>query len=290
MKIRDIIGREQETLSMEVFPPKKDTDFEMVKEAALQIASLKPGFMSVTYGAGGSTKGNTIKLASEIQKQYQVPAMAHLTCVCATKESINTALTEMKQAGIENILALRGDIPKDYDGEVFTEFQHASQLVELIKKTGDFCVGGACYPEVHPDSKNKFDDINGLKEKVKAGCEFLTTQMFFDNHILYNFLYKALSRGIDVPVVAGIMPVTNKAQIKRIVSLSGNMVPPRFLAIVDRFGDNPAAMRQAGIAYATDQIIDLIANGVNHVHIYTMNKPDVAGEILDNLSEIYVRA
>ena len=275
---------------MEVFPPKKDTDFEMVKEAALHIASLKPSFMSVTYGAGGSTKGNTIKLASEIQKQYQVPAMAHLTCVCATKESINTALTEMKQAGIENILALRGDIPKDYDGEVFTEFQHASQLVELIKKTGDFCVGGACYPEVHPDSKNKFDDINGLKEKVKAGCEFLTTQMFFDNHILYNFLYKALSRGIDVPVVAGIMPVTNKAQIKRIVSLSGNMVPPRFLAIVDRFGDNPAAMRQAGIAYATDQIIDLIANGVNHVHIYTMNKPDVAGEILDNLSEIYVRA
>ena len=185
MKIRDIIDREQETLSMEVFPPKKDTDFEMVKEAALHIASLKPSFMSVTYGAGGSTKGNTIKLASEIQKQYQVPAMAHLTCVCATKESINTALTEMKQAGIENILALRGDIPKDYDGEVFTEFQHASQLVELIKKTGDFCVGGACYPEVHPDSKNKFDDINGLKKKVKAGCEFLTTQMFFDNNILY---------------------------------------------------------------------------------------------------------
>ena len=173
---------------MEVFPPKKDTDFEMVKEAALHIASLKPSFMSVTYGAGGSTKGNTIKLASEIQKQYQVPAMAHLTCVCATKESINTALTEMKQAGIENILALRGDIPKDYDGEVFTEFQHASQLVELIKKTGDFCVGGACYPEVHPDSKNKFDDINGIKEKVKAGSEFLTTQMFFDNDIHYNFL------------------------------------------------------------------------------------------------------
>ena len=150
--------------------------------------------------------------------------------------------------------------------------------------------GGACYPEGHPEADTIFEDLDHLKEKVDAGCEFLTTQMFFDNHILYNFLYKALSRGIDVPVVAGIMPVTNKAQIKRIVSLSGNMVPPRFLAIVDRFGDNPAAMRQAGIAYATDQIIDLIANGVNHVHIYTMNKPDVAGEILDNLSEIYVRA
>ena len=190
MRIRDIIDKEQVTLSTEVFPPKKDSDFKMVEEAALDIAALKPSFMSVTYGAGGSTKGNTIKLASEIQKQYQVTAMAHLTCVCATKESINTALTEMKQAGIENILALRGDIPKDYDGEVFTEFEHASQLVELIKKTGDFCVGGACYPEVHPDSKNKFDDINGLKEKVKAGCEFLTTQMFFDNNIFFNFMYR----------------------------------------------------------------------------------------------------
>ena len=274
---------------MEVFPPKKDTDFEMVKEAALHIASLKPSFMSVTYGAGGSTKGNTIKLASEIQKQYQVPAMAHLTCVCATKESINTALTEMKQAGIENILALRGDIPKDYDGEVFTEFQHASQLVELIKKTGDFCVGGACYPEVHPDSKNKFDDINGLKEKVKAGCEFLTTQMFFDNNIYYRFMYKALQKGINVPVVPGIMPVTNAAQVKRTISLTGNLVPAKFLSIVDRFGDDPEAMKQAGIAYATEQIIDLIANGVNHIHIYSMNKPDVAGAIMDNLSSIYVR-
>ena len=271
---------------MEVFPPKKDTDFEMVKEAALHIASLKPSFMSVTYGAGGSTKGNTIKLASEIQKQYQVPAMAHLTCVCATKESINTALTEMKQAGIENILALRGDIPKDYDGEVFTEFQHASQLVELIKKTGDFCVGGACYPEVHPDSKNKFDDINGLKEKVKAGCEFLTTQMFFDNDIHYNFLYRIREAGITVPVLPGIMPITSAAQMKRSQELSGTVFPRRFLAILDRFGSSPEAMKQAGIAYATDQIIDLLANGVNNIHIYSMNKPEIAVAIMNNLSEI----
>ena len=191
---------------------------------------------------------------------------------------------------ISNILALRGDIPQNADFPLPNQYRHASELIADIKAQGDFCIGGACYPEGHPEADTIFEDLDHLKEKVDAGCEFLTTQMFFDNHILYNFLYKALSRGIDVPVVAGIMPVTNKAQIKRIVSLSGNMVPPRFLAIVDRFGDNPAAMRQAGIAYATDQIIDLIANGVNHVHIYTMNKPDVAGEILDNLSEIYVRA
>ena len=290
MKVNEILSNGKITLSFEVFPPKTDAQFESVRQATIDVAALKPSYMSVTYGAGGSTKGHTIRLAGDIQKKFNVPTIAHLTCVCATKESIEQALSQMKEAGIENILALRGDVPKDFNGNAFTDFSHASDLVKLIKENGDFCVGGACYPEVHPDSASKQADIEGLKKKVEAGCEYLTTQMFFDNHILYNFLYKALSRGIDVPVVAGIMPVTNKAQIKRIVSLSGNMVPPRFLAIVDRFGDNPAAMRQAGIAYATDQIIDLIANGVNHVHIYTMNKPDVAGEILDNLSEIYVRA
>ena len=289
MKIRDILAQDTATISFEVFPPKKSTDFGNVEAAALGIAALQPAYMSVTYGAGGSTKGHTIALAGEIQKQHNVPTVAHLSCVCADRSSIGAALTEMQAAGIENILALRGDIPKDFDGEVFTDFTHASDLVRFIKENGDFCVGGACYPEVHPDSVNKKEDILGLKQKVDAGCEYLTTQMFFDNNILYNFMYKALKKGIDVPIVAGIMPVTNASQIKRITSLSGNMVPPRFLAIVDRFGDNPAAMRQAGIAYATEQIIDLIANGVNHVHIYTMNKPDVAGEILDNLSNIYVR-
>ena len=289
MKIRDIINGEKPTLSFEVFPPKRDTDFANVEAAAFGIAGLSPSYMSVTYGAGGSTKGHTIALAQAIQEKYNVPTIAHLTCVCANREGIKAALSELKSAGIENILALRGDIPKNYEGEVFTDFSHASELVKLIKESGDFCVGGACYPEVHPDSANRKEDILGLKRKVDAGCEYLTTQMFFDNNILYNFMYKALKKGIDVPIVAGIMPVTNASQIKRITSLSGNMVPPRFLAIVDRFGDNPAAMRQAGIAYATEQIIDLIANGVNHVHIYTMNKPDVAGEILDNLSNIYVR-
>lgn len=286
MKIRDIIGQEKATLSFEVFPPKKDTDFASVEAAALGIAALRPSYMSVTYGAGGSTKGHTIKLANEIQEKYGVPTIAHLTCVCANKDSIRTALSEMKNAGIENILALRGDIPKNYDGQVFTDFTHASELVKLIKESGDFCVGGACYPEVHPDSANKQDDIANLKKKVEAGCEYLTTQMFFDNNILYNFLYRAREKGVTVPVIPGIMPVTNANQVKRILSMSGTNLPERFKAIVDRFGDNPKAMQQAGIAYATDQIIDLFANGINHVHVYSMNKPEVAAAIQANLSEI----
>uniref|UniRef100_UPI003FF137BC methylenetetrahydrofolate reductase n=1 Tax=Roseburia sp. TaxID=2049040 RepID=UPI003FF137BC len=194
-----------------------------------------------------------------------------------------------KEKGIENILALRGDIPANADFPLPNQYHHASELISEIRAQGDFCIGGACYPEGHPEAETIFEDLDHLKEKVEAGCEFLTTQMFFDNNILYNFMYKALKRGIDVPVVAGIMPVTNASQIKRIVSLSGNMVPPRFLAIVDRFKDDPKAMRQAGIAYTTEQIIDLIANGVNHVHIYTMNKPDIAAAIFENLSDIYVR-
>ena len=286
MKIRDIIGQEKATLSFEVFPPKKDTDFASVEAAALGIAALRPSYMSVTYGAGGSTKGHTIKLANEIQEKYGVPTIAHLTCVCANKDSIRTALSEMKNAGIENILALRGDIPKNYDGQVFTDFAHASELVKLIKESGDFCVGGACYPEVHPDSANKQDDIANLKKKVEAGCEYLTTQMFFDNNIFFNFMYRIREAGIAVPVIPGIMPITSAAQMKRSQELSGTVFPRRFLALLDRFGSSPEAMMQAGIAYATDQIIDLLANGVKNIHIYSMNKPEVATKIMSNISEI----
>ena len=221
MKIREIIGQEKATLSFEVFPPKKDTDFANVEEAATGIAALNPSYMSVTYGAGGSTKGLTIRLASTIQHKYHVPTIAHLTCVCADQNSIKAALADMKEAGIENILALRGDIPKNYDGEVFTDFSHASELVELIKESGDFCVGGACYPEVHPDSASKKEDIEGLKRKVDAGCEYLTTQMFFDNNIFYNFMYRVREAGITVPVIPGIMPITRKVQVKNAVKLSG---------------------------------------------------------------------
>ena len=286
MKIRDLITQDKATLSFEVFPPKKDTDFANVEKAAFGIAQLKPSYMSVTYGAGGSTKGHTIQLAREIQEKYDVPTIAHLTCVCASKEGIKTALADMKNAGIENILALRGDIPKNYDGQVFAEFSHASELVELIKETGDFCVGGACYPEVHPDSANKHEDIIGLKKKVDAGCDYLTTQMFFDNNIFFNFMYRIREAGISVPIIPGIMPITRRVQVKNAVKLSGCNVPERFKSIVDAFGDTEAAMRQAGIAYATDQIIDLMANGVKHIHVYSMNKPEVAAGIQKNLSEI----
>lgn len=286
MKIRDLITQDKATLSFEVFPPKKDTDFADVEAAALGIAALKPDYMSVTYGAGGSTKGHTIQLAREIQEKYDVPTIAHLTCVCASIDGIKNALVEMKSAGIENILALRGDIPKNYDGQVFTEFSHASELVELIKESGNFCVGGACYPEVHPDSANKHDDIAGLKKKVDAGCDYLTTQMFFDNNIFFNFMYRVREAGINVPIIPGIMPITKRVQVGNAVKLSGCNVPERFKSIVDAFGDTEAAMRQAGIAYATDQIIDLMANGVKHIHVYSMNKPEVAAGIQKNLSEI----
>ena len=269
MKIRDLITQDKATLSFEVFPPKKDTDFADVEAAALGIAAFKPDYMSVTYGAGGSTKGHTIQLAREIQEKYDVPTIAHLTCVCASRDGIKTALADMKNAGIENILALRGDIPKNYDGQVFAEFSHASELVELIKETGDFCVGGACYPEVHPDSANKHEDIIGLKKKVDAGCDYLTTQMFFDNNIFFNFMYRIREAGISVPIIPGIMPITRRVQVKNAVKLSGCNVPERFKSIVDAFGDTESAMRQAGIAYATDQIIDLMANGVKHIHVYS---------------------
>ena len=286
MKIRELLRQEQTSLSFEVFPPKKDTDFANVETATLGIAKLQPSYMSVTYGAGGSTKGNTIQLASEIQQKYNVPAISHLTCVCASKENIKAALNEMKSAGIENILALRGDLPNNFEGEVFTDFAHASELVAFIKENGDFCVGGACYPEGHVEAANKNEDITNLKKKVDAGCEFLTTQMFFDNNIFFNFLYRVREQGISVPVIPGIMPITRAKQVETARDLSGCSMPQRFLNLVDRFGSNPKAMEQAGIAYATDQIIDLIANGINHIHVYSMNKPQIAEAIQKNLSEI----
>lgn len=289
MRLTELLKSDEVTISCELFPPKQGAQLENYKKIVADMAKLKPAYMSVTYGATGGTSDYTVELANEVRNVNNIPALAHLTCASSTKEKVASVIEELKANQIENILALRGDIPENADFPLPNQYKHASELIEDIKAQGDFCIGGACYPEGHPEAETIYDDLTHLKEKVDAGCEFLTTQMFFDNNILYNFMYKALKNGIDVPVVAGIMPVTNKAQIKRIMSLSGNMVPPRFLAIVDRFGDNPAAMKQAGIAYATEQIIDLIANGVNNVHIYTMNKPDVAGAILENLSDIYVR-
>ena len=286
MKISQVLNSDQITLSFEVFPPKTETKYLEIKEAALSVAALMPSYMSVTYGAGGSTRGNTIKIAKSIQEIHQIPTVAHLTCVGATKERIQEALVEMKEAGIENILALRGDEPKEFEGDPFLVYQYASELVADIKAFGGFCIGGACYPEGHVDSVNKKADIVNLKKKVDAGCEYLTTQMFFDNNIFYNFLYRVREAGIMVPIVPGIMPITRAIQVKNAVKLSGCNVPERFKAIVDCFGENNAAMEQAGIIYAVDQIIDLIANGVKHIHVYSMNKPQVARGIMEHLSEI----
>ena len=283
MKIRDILAQGKPTLSFEVFPPKTEAAYESVEAAAKEIAKLKPSFMSVTYGAGGGTSKYTVAIASMIQDQGVTP-LAHLTCVSSTKEKVHQVLEELKEKKIENILALRGDIPAD--GVTPKEYRYASQLIREIKESGDFCIGAACYPEGHVESANKSVDMDYLKEKVEAGCDFVTTQMFFDNSILYSYLYRVREKGITVPVIAGIMPVTHASQIKRITGMSGTYLPARFKAIVDRFGDNPAAMKQAGIAYATEQIIDLIANGVNGIHVYSMNKPDVAAKIQENLKEI----
>lgn len=284
MKITDIISGSSPSLSFEVFPPKTQDSWENVVSAADEIAELKPSYMSVTYGAGGGTSLYTRDICAHLLEKGVTP-IAHLTCVSSSKERIHSELEGLREKGIENILALRGDIPQDFDRSKIS-YNHASELMSEISAFGGFCIGGACYPEGHPESVNSFKDIDALKIKVENGCSFLTTQMFFDNNILYNFLYRLYRAGVNVPVVAGIMPVTSASQIKRLMNISGSALPQRFVRIVDRYGDDPAAMKQAGIAFATEQIIDLYANGINAVHVYSMNKPDVARAILANVSEI----
>lgn len=285
MKIIDILKSGKPSLSFEVFPPKTDAAFESVQTAVTEISSLKPSFMSVTYGAGGGTSAHTVAIASDIQKKSSVTALAHLTCISSSRAIVKERLNELRANGIENVLALRGDIP---EGMATTnlEYQHASDLAHDISDFGGFCIGGACYPEGHPESANSREDISNLKKKIDSGCQFLTTQMFFDNNILYNFMYKIREQGITVPIVAGIMPVTSGTQIARICKLSGTIIPARFRALVDKWGNDVDAMTQAGIAYATDQIIDLLANGINGIHVYSMNKSNVARSIQSNLSNL----
>ena len=289
MKITDLLKDKRLSISFEVFPPKDETSFANIKEATEDIARIRPSFMSVTYGAGGGTSKYTLDIAKNIKERFGVPTLAHLTCVASTRQTVAQRIEQIKAAGIGNVLALRGDIPAALKGEPHDgwDYKYAAQLVrELRTAAPDFCIGGACYPEIHPESKNQHEDIAHLKEKVEAGCEFLTTQMFFDNNLLYNFLYKILEADIKVPVIPGIMPITNANQVERAIKLSGSFMPQRFKSLVDKFGADPAAMKQAGIAYATDQIIDLFANGITHVHVYSMNKPDVARKITENLSDM----
>ena len=289
MKLTEILNSNKISLSFEVFPPKTDSSFDSVKHATEEIAKLNPSFMSVTYGAGGGTGRYTLDIAKNIKARYNVPTLAHLTCVSSTKETVLEKIDEIKAAGIQNVMALRGDLTPELEGKDRSKwaYRHAIDLIRDIKAAdANFCIGGACYPEIHPESQDQNEDIKYLKEKVDAGCCFLTTQMFFDNNLLYNFLYKIREAGITVPVIPGIMPITNANQIERAIKLSGSFMPQRFKSLVDKFGHSPAAMKQAGIAYATDQIIDLFANGIKNVHVYSMNKPDVAFKIQNNLSDI----
>ena len=286
MKITQIFAEHEVTISFEVFPPKTDDRYATVEKAACEIAALHPSFMSVTYGAGGGTSKNTASIAADIQDKFHTPVLAHLTCVSSTREHVRNMVNIYKEKGIENIMALRGDIPKE--GRSVFEYNHACELIHDIKSIDDsFCIGGACYPEGHVECESPSADIRYLKEKVDAGLDFLTTQMFFDNNMLYNFLYRIREAGIDVPVLPGIMPITNRKQVARSVALSGSTVPQRFRMMVDRFGDDPAKMKQAGVIYATEQIIDLISNGVTHIHVYSMNKPDIAAGIMQSLDAIW---
>lgn len=288
MKIIDILNQDQMSLSFEVFPPKKESSFESVRVATEQIAALKPAFMSVTYGAGGGTSEYTLAVAKNIKDKYNVPMLAHLTCVSSDKATIQQRIRDMKANGITNVMALRGDLTPELEQSDRSkwDYRYAVELIRELKEETDFCIGAACYPEVHPESPSQREDIRRLKEKVDAGVDFLTTQMVFDNNLFFNFLYKLREAGITVPVLPGIMPITNANQVERAIRLSGAFMPQRFRAMVDKFGSDPAAMKQAGIAYATDQIIDLYANGITNVHVYSMNKPDVAEGIHRNLSDI----
>lgn len=289
MKVSEILSSDSLSLSFEVFPPKTDSSFETVKSAVFEIAELQPSFMSVTYGAGGGTSRYTLDIARDIKEKFNVPSIAHLTCVSSSKNTVKAQINAIKDSGIKNIMALRGDIPESLKNSDRSgwDYNYAIDLISDIKSiSNDFCIGAACYPEIHPESKDRSSDIKYLKEKVDAGVDFLTTQMFFDNNIFYRFLYRIREAGITVPVLPGIMPITNSNQIKRAIQLSGSHIPQRFMSLVDMFGSDPAAMLQCGIIYATDQIIDLYANGIKNVHVYSMNNPVVAQSINANLSSV----
>lgn len=285
MKIIDILKNKRVTLSFEVFPPKTADAVPTALAAAEAIAALHPDFMSVTYGAGGGTSDFTVHIASAVKKTYGVEVMPHLTCLSSTKEKVTETLQDYKEAGFETIMALRGDVPAD--GTKKNDFEHATDLMNQIKSfDSSMALGGACYPEGHPESPSLAADIENIRRKVDAGAQFLSTQMFFDNSLFYSYLNRLHAAGINVPVLAGIMPITNKRILTRSLAMSGTAVPARYIAMVDAYGDSPEAMKQAGIAYATEQILDLYANGVRNVHVFAMNKPDVAKAISENIRPV----
>lgn len=287
MKISEIL-KTKKTISFEVFPPKKDkADFTSILQTIDELSILSPDFISVTYGAGGSTRGKTVEIASMIKNKYNIEALAHLTCIGNTKKNITEICDELKNNNIDNIMALRGDYPKDFTGSRIT-FHHANELDEFIKSTyGDhFCLGGACYPETHLEAACFEDDLQNLKAKYEAGADFLVTQIFFDNNYYYRLLAKARQLGIKAPIIAGIMPITNSRQLIKTARMCGCSIPYQLSTMLETYVDDPQAMREIGINYATHQIIDLIANGADGIHIYTMNKPDIARSIFTSIPTV----
>jgi len=288
LKIKDIYETKKTVISLEIFPPKLDSPVETVFKTLDELKDINPDFISVTYGAGGKAKDRTVEIASKIKNEYHIESLAHLTCISSTKDQVHNMFAEMKKNNIENILAMRGDIPEnpDFDFPNPLQYEHAADLIKEVKAEGEFCIGAACYPEGHVECESKAQDIRYLKQKVEMGADFLISQLFFDNELFYRFMEDIDIAGISVPVSAGIMPVLNKNQIVRMTKLAGCSLPPKFLRILDRYEDNPAALKEAGEAYAIEQIIDLMAWGVRGIHLYTMNKPDTAKRIIGNIENI----
>lgn len=288
MKIKELLKKGEPTISFEIFPPKNSYSLDSVFKTLDELKDLKPDFISVTYGAGGSTKSNTVEIASRIKKDYGIETIAHLTSATSTKQDIRQMLASIQENGIENILALRGDIPQALreDNNWTPEYRYAYELIEEIKQAGDFCIGAACYPEGHVESSNKVEDLRNLKFKMDRGADFMISQLFYDNELFYQFMEKLDIIGIDKPVIAGIMPVLNIKQVKRLQQLSGGNLPPKFIRILERYQNDPASLQEAGIAYAIDQIIDLLSYGVDGIHLYTMNKPAATRRIMANISNV----
>ncbi|MBW9158223.1 methylenetetrahydrofolate reductase [NAD(P)H] [Clostridium tagluense] len=286
MHIKDLY-KKKPVISLEIFPPKQSTPIDTIYDTIEGLKDLKPDFISVTYGAGGSSRAHTVEIANILKNKYKVETLAHLTCYNSTSIEIENILDELKEHNVENVLALRGDVPND-NQDTFSkhQFKHASDLVKHIKSHENFCIGGACYPEGHIECSSKIHDLKYLKAKVDNGLDFLITQIFFDNEMLYDFLERLDIVGIKIPISAGIMPVINKKQIERITQMCGSKLTQKFQRIIEKYEHNPEALKEAGIIYATEQVIDLLSSGIDGIHLYTMNKPEVARRIFSNISNI----
>lgn len=286
MKIKSLFETVKPTVSFEIFPPKKESSIDGIYDTIEQLKSLNPDFISVTYGAGGTTQSNTIEIASTVKKNYGIESIAHLTCITSDKKTLESTVDQLKAKNIKNILALRGDIPEGFDPGFNPDFKYAADLIHFLKEKGDFSIGCACYPEGHIESTKKSDDIEHLKTKVDAGADFLITQLFYDNDLFFDFREKLDIIDIKAPIIAGVLPVLNIKQIKRITELSGCSLPKKFIKILERYEHNPKALEEAGIAYAIEQTIDLMSSGIDGIHLYTMNRPDAALKIMNSIGII----